>query len=83
MSLDRLAEVTAELAACHEELGELMAAETEGRIMAYEQSDESSVSARDRFADYQVLNLTTDIIRLRAKIKALTVEQTYLLALIG
>jgi hypothetical protein len=83
MSIDRLADVTAELSACHLELGDLMAVETEGRIMAYEQSDESSVSARDRFADYQVLNLTTDIIRLRAKIKALTVEQTYLLALIG
>lgn len=62
-----------ELARKHRELGSLLAVEKEGRVTNYFLSEEKSVSGRDRDAEFQTLNLTTDIIRLRSDIAALEV----------
>lgn len=79
-TFDDLTATTRELAAKTRELGELVAAEKEGRVNGYFRSDESSVSAREKDADFQVLDLSTDIIRLKSDIAALDVEWKYLMA---
>lgn len=79
-TFDRLTAVTNDLLIKHRELGELVAAEKEGRVRGYFEADETSVSAREKVADFQVLDLTTDIIRLKADIAALEVEWKYLMA---
>lgn len=76
----RLLEVTDELARKHNELASLAAAEKEGKVTGYFRAEEKSVSARDREAEFQVLNVTTDIIRLKGQIAALEVEHRTLLA---
>ena len=68
---DDYRECVIELARKHRELGSLVAVEKEGRVTNYYLSDERSVSGRDRDAEFQTLNLTTDIIRLKADIAAL------------
>ena len=78
----RLEALTARLAQCHRELGELLAAETEGRIRAFAESDDDSVSGRDRYAQFVVLDLTRDILKLKAEAKALEFEWKYLLTLV-
>lgn len=76
---DKLADVTGRLIRVHRELGELQAAEREGRIRSFESSDATSVSAADRFADLSVLPLSVDIIKLKAESRALEVEWQFLL----
>ncbi len=75
----RLADLVGELKALHGELAETVMAERRGRVEAYALSDETSVQARDREADSIVLDLSLDIIRLKADIAALTTEYTFLL----
>jgi hypothetical protein len=70
----RFLEVTAELCDKQEELAQLVAAEKEGKVTGYFRANETSVSARDREAEFQVLNVTTDIIRLKGQIAALETE---------
>lgn len=78
-ALERLLAVTDLLTIKHRELGSLAATEKEGKTMGYFQAEETSVSARDRVASFQVLNITTDMIRIRADIDALENEQRVLL----
>lgn len=77
-------QVCSDLARKHRELGSMLAVEKEGRVTNYFLSDEKSVSGRDRDAEFQTLNLTTDIIRLKSDIAALEVfrdfYQTWLVA---
>lgn len=80
IDFDRLLEVTIQLARKHVELADLTAAEKEGKVTGHFRAEEKSVSARDREAEFQVLNLTTDIIRLKGHIAALEVEHRTLLA---
>jgi hypothetical protein len=77
--MNDLADITVQLTRSHRELGELLAAEREGRIMAYQMTDETSVSAKDRAADVAVLPLSIDIIKLKCEIKALEVEWQFLM----
>ena len=77
---DRLAVVNEDISIRHRELGELIAAETEGRVRAFESSHESTVTGRDRYASLLVLDLTVDIIKIKGEIRALENEQKYLLA---
>jgi hypothetical protein len=73
-------DLTADLAQMHLELGEMVAAEKEQRVRAYEDSGESSVSAADRYADAAVLDLTTEIIKLKSEIRASEVQWEFLMA---
>jgi len=79
---ERLAELTRDLAAKHLQLGTLMSAEREGRLRAYEESEATSVSAADRYADLSILPLSKDIIMLKAEIKALEVEWEWRMGLL-
>lgn len=74
-----LGELTIRLGRAHRELGELVAAEREGRLMSYSMADETSVSGKDRAADLAVLPLSLDIIKLKSEIKALEVEWQFLM----
>lgn len=75
---DRLALVNGLLTVKLREVGALASAEKEGRVTTHFRSQESSVSARDRDADLQVLGLSTDIIRLKNEVAALQNEQQFL-----
>lgn len=71
---------TDELKAVRLELAELLVAERQGRIEAYHDSDEKSSTARDRYADYVVLDLSNEITKLRAQVNALCDERDLLIA---
>lgn len=79
-ALTQLEDLTADLAQMHLELGELVGAEKEQRVRAYEDSGESSVSGADRYADAAVLDLTTEIIKLKSEIRASEVQWQFLMA---
>lgn len=75
----RLADLVGELKALHGELAETVMAERRGRVEAHFTSEETSVQGRDREADAMVIDLSCDVIRLKADIAALTTEYTFLL----
>lgn len=79
-ALTQLEDLTADLAQMHLELGELVGAEKEQRVRAYDDSGMDSVSAADRYADGAVLDLTTEIIKLKAEIRASEVQWEFLMA---
>lgn len=79
-ALTQLEDLTADLAQMHLELGELVAAEKEQRVRAYEDSGMDSVSAADRYADAAVLDLATEIIKLKSEIRASEVQWEFLMA---
>ena len=75
----RLDELTGELCQFRLELGELLAAEKEQRVRAWQDADTDKVSAADRYADAVTLDLTLDIIRLKAEIAAAETEWQFLM----
>lgn len=77
-ALAQLELATKELAACHRELAQVLMAEREGRVRSYLQSDETSVSGRDRQADVNVLDLTLDMLKIKGEIAALEADRDYL-----
>lgn len=81
-ALLQLESTTKELAACHRELAQVLMAEKEGRVRTYLESNETSVSGRDRQADYNVLGLSTDTLKLKGEIAALEAEIRYLLIMV-
>lgn len=81
-ALQQLESTTKELAACHRELAQVLMAEKEGRVRTYLESNETSVSGRDRQADYNVLSLSTDSLKLKGEIAALEAEVRYLIIVV-
>lgn len=76
----RLADLTDDLAGTIGELAETVMEERRGRVAALESFEGSSVSAAEIHADRLVLDLTLDIIRLKAKIRADEFEHRFMLA---
>ena len=76
---DELADLTYTLSEARRELGELLSVEREQRVRAFEESGLDSVSAADRYADAVVLDLSCDIIKLKAEIAAMETEWEYLM----
>lgn len=71
-------DVASELGIKYKELGDLEAAEREGRFQAWMGVDSSSVSERDRWADVAVLNLSCDILKLKGEIRSLELEYNHI-----
>jgi len=68
--LDLFRETTARLASNRTQLAELVAVEHENRTRAWFEHPSNLVSERDRVADFQVLDLAGDVIRLKGEIAA-------------
>lgn len=71
------------LAAAHRELAELAHVQKQQFVEAWWNDASESVTARDRAADFATLHLTTEIIKLKGEIAALTVEWETYRSLIG
>lgn len=71
------------------ELATLLHAEKEGRVRSWEAYSptanygKDSVSARDRTAEFSVMNLTLDIIDIKGEIAAIETEREYLTLLLS
>jgi hypothetical protein len=63
-------EATARLASNRTQLAELVAVEHEARTRTWFEHPSDKVSERDRVADYQTLDLASDVIRLKGEIAA-------------
>ena len=68
--LDLYRETTARLAGNRTQLAELVAVEHEQRTRAWFEHPSNLVSERDRVADFQTLDLASDVIRLKGEIAA-------------
>jgi hypothetical protein len=68
--LELFRETTARLASNRLQLAELVAFEHEARTRAWFEHESSLVSERDRVADFQTLDLASDVIKLRGEIGA-------------
>jgi hypothetical protein len=68
--LDLLRETTSRLASNRQQLADLVAVEHENRTRAWFEHPSNLVSERDRVADFQVLDLAGDVIRLKGEIAA-------------
>lgn len=80
--LARLERITADLASAHRELSELLAAEHEGKVRTWMASEEDTIGGRDRIAAFQVLDLSTDILKLKGEISALTAERDFMVLIV-
>lgn len=80
--LDRLHEIVTELVSKHAELGDLLAAEKEGRVAAWHEAQADSVSGRDRIAEFNITPLSKDILVLKGEIAALIEERDYITLLL-
>ena len=68
--VDLFHETTARLASNRLQLAELVAVEHEARTRAWFEHPSNLVSERDRVADFQTLDLASDVIRLKGEIAA-------------
>jgi hypothetical protein len=68
--LDLYRETTARLASNRLQLAELVAFQHDARTRAWFEHDSNLVSERDRVADFQTLDLATDITKLKGEIAA-------------
>lgn len=82
-ALNRYRIISEELSQLHRELAQLVAAEVDGRIQAYLNSEETSVQARDREASAFVVGHTVEVIRLKGEVSALEEEKSYLLYILS
>lgn len=78
--LDRLHAIVQELVDNHHQLGDLLAAEKQGRVESWHaaQPGSDSVSARDRIAEFNIVPLAKDILILKGDIAALIEERDYI-----
>jgi hypothetical protein len=77
-TLDKLEQLSLDLAEHHRELAQLLMAEKEAKIEAFDYSDASTVRQRDHEADRLALPLTRDILKIKGEIAALTELRDYL-----
>lgn len=83
MLLQELEEITTALAGLHKELAEIQAAETRGRLEHQQWSEEQTVTGRKQYADYQVVDLSVDRIKIQGEIAALRERKDFLMVAIG
>lgn len=76
--LTRLQEVTESLIGCHRRLAILLSVERQGKTRAYEESQETSHSARERYAEFMAVDTTAEIFRVKGEISALSEERNFL-----
>lgn len=81
--LDRLQEVTEELIGLHRRLALLLESEVRGKAKSYMESQEPSVSGKEREGSVLMAGTTADIILLKGEIAAYTEERDYLRILVG
>jgi hypothetical protein len=81
--LAELEEVCDTMSQLHRELAQVQMAETRGMVEHQMYSDGTSVAARERYANFQVIDLTEDRIRLQGELNATRERQKFLLAAIG
>lgn len=70
--------VAGQLAQSHRELGSLLSAEKNAKVLGFNQSDARSVSERENVGSVQALNITEDIFKVRATINSLEARRDYL-----
>lgn len=76
--LDRLRSISTELGQLQKELAQVLIAERQAKLQAWMANEQSSVQARDRYADFNAVGYTVDVFRLRADILALEAERDYI-----
>lgn len=82
-ALERLEAVSSELQILHRELATTLAAEKSAKVHAWAESNEPTLGARERIADFNALDLTLDVITLRGEIAANEAERGYLIEVIA
>jgi hypothetical protein len=81
--LEELEALTGNMAALHKELAEVQSAETRGRLEHQQWSEETTVTGRKSYADYQVIDLSVDRIKIQGELAALRERKDFLLTAIG
>lgn len=81
--LSELEDVTRELAGLYRELAQVQMAEHRGKLEHLQWSEEDTVTARQRYAEFQVVDLSTDRIKLQGEIAALRERKDFLMSAIG
>lgn len=77
-ALDELASVTKEIASLHLQLAELYQAEHRAKTESWFNSDAQYISERDRIADFNSLDLTTETMKLTGELRAAEALRDYL-----
>lgn len=80
--LQQLESVTTELAACHRELAQLLMAEKEGKVRSWVESNEDTVTSRDRWSDFHVLDHSLEVLRIKGEVLAHEATLRYLTLLL-
>lgn len=78
IALDELEAVASEIASLHLQLAELLSAEHEAKTQSWFASDAQYITERDRIADLNSLNLSTDIIKLRGQLASEESRRSFL-----
>lgn len=81
--INELEDVCQTMSSLHIELAQIQAAETRGKIEGQFFSEEHTVTGREHYASFQVVDLTTDRLKLQGELNALRERQKFLLAAIG
>lgn len=81
--LARFGALSLELQMAHRELATLIAAEHEAKVRTWFAADDDSVKGRDRVAEFNALDLTLDIMRLKGEIAAMREEKDWLSVRLG
>ncbi len=81
--LARFGEVSAELQMAHRELATLLAAEHEAKVKSWFAANDDTIKGRDRVAEFNALDLTLDVIKLKGDIAALREEKDWLAIQLG
>lgn len=81
--LAELEEVTQELAGLHREAAQISMAETRGKLEHQQWSEEATVTGRKQYADFQVVDLTADRIKIQGEISALRERKDFLMSALG
>jgi hypothetical protein len=78
MVVVRLSEVYQELAGLATEVAMIRSAERRAKVEGWQRSQDTSVTARNRDADHNALELTTTLFELQGQVEALQAERDLL-----
>jgi hypothetical protein len=77
-ALEELEQVASALSQLHRELADLEAAEHTARVQSWFAHDSKYITERDRVAEYNTLQLTPEVIKVKGEIAALQSRRGYL-----
>jgi hypothetical protein len=77
--IDRLEEVTKELASLHREMAQILMLERRAKIETWMASEEGTIKGRERISDFNSMEFTIDRMKLEGEIRAHTEEKDYLI----